>query len=320
MIDVVIAWVDGEDPVHKAKKQQYLTGKNEANHDDIAGAMRYRSTGEIYYCVASILRFAPWVRKIFIVTDNQNPHVDEFIERNFPGNRIPVEIVDHKTLFRGYEEYLPTFNSLSIETMIWRIPGLSDKFLYFNDDFFLASPVSESDWFVGDKTYIYAEPFPALWARIIRWCKHFGRQHKEFGYKDSMLNAAEIFKSNKFFLFPHAPAPMRRSWYERFFAEHPHWLHHNIRHRFRESSQYSVPTLYYLSAHATGEVECRPSKGTFCFFKPSVKKEGYMRRKIAEANKNRNLKFGCINSLGETTIEEQQLFKEWATKRLDITL
>lgn len=321
MTDVVIAWVDGDDPAHKRKKLQYQTGKNETAHDDVAGAMRYRSTGEIYYCVASVLRYAPWVRKIFIVTDNQNPHVHEFVERNFPDNRIPIEIVDHKVLFRGYEEYLPTFNSLAIATMLWRIPGLSDSFLYFNDDVFLASPAAEKDWFDGEKTYIYAERFPAFFARLLRWCKHFGRKHKVFGHKDPMLNSATILKSGFFFLFPHAPVPMRRTWYERFYAENPDLLHHNIRHRFREPSQFSSPTLFYLSEYAAGKLECQPSKGTTCFFKPSVeKKNGYMLRKIKEADSNKALKFGCINSLGETTVEEQQLFKDWVTRKLDIEL
>ena len=148
MTDVVIAWVDGDDPAHKRKKTQYLTGKNETKFDDVAGAMRYRSTGEIYYCVASVLRYAPWVRKIYIVTDNQNPHVDEFVAHNFPDNTIPIELVDHKVLFRGYEQYLPTFNSLAISTMLWRIPGISDSFLYFNDDVFPLQPCKPTDFFV----------------------------------------------------------------------------------------------------------------------------------------------------------------------------
>lgn len=320
MTDVVIAWVDGDDPAHKHKKSQYLTRKNEAAHDDVAGSARYSSTGEIFYCIASVLRYAPWVHKIYIVTDNQNPCVDEFVERNFPDNNIPIEIVDHKILFRGYEQYLPTFNSLAIATMLWRIPGLSDSFLYFNDDVFLTSPAKENDWFDKEMTYIYAERFSAFWARFIRWCKHLGKRHKVLGHKDPMLNAADILKSKSFFLFPHAPVPMRRSWYENFFGENPELLHHNIRHRFRESSQFSSPTLFYLSAYADGKLKCLPSKGTTCFLKPSVKKEGYMRRKIREAESNKKLKFGCINSLGETTVEEQELFKDWICKRLDITL
>lgn len=321
MTDVVIAWVDGDDPVHKRKKISFLTPSKELNFEDIAGESRYKSTGEIYYCVASVLRYAPWVRKIFIVTDNQNPHVDEFVSKNFPDNKIPIELVDHKVIFRGYEEYLPTFNSLAIATMLWRIPGLSDTFLYFNDDVFLASPADKKMWFEGENTYIYAERFPALWARLLRWAKHLGKKHKVFGHKDPMLNSADILGSGYFYLFPHAPVPMRRTWYEKFYTDHPDLLVHNICHRFRESSQFSSPTLFYVSAKRSGTLKVRSPKNTTCFFKPSIKKtNNYMARKIAEADANKFLKFGCINSLGETTEEEQKMFKDWICRKLDIEL
>ena len=321
MTDVVIAWVDGDDPVHKQKKAQYLTNKCEDTFNDIAGAMRYRSTGEIYYCVASILRYAPWVRKIFIVTDNQDPHIDEFVVRNFPDNTIPIELVDHMVLFRGYEQYLPTFNSISIETMLWRIPDLSDRFLYFNDDFFLASPATEDMWFEGDCTCVYAHRFAAWWARLLRWGKHFGKKHKEFGYKDSMLNATDIMGANFFYLFPHAPQPMRRTWYEKFYAEHPELITHNIRHRFREPSQLSIPTLFYIGAYRENMLKVHSPKGVASFFKPSQKKATeYLTRKIAETRKNKKLKFGCINSLGETNEEAQQMFQEWISKELNINI
>ncbi len=321
MTDVVIAWVDGDDPVHKRKKAQFLTGKCETNFDDVAGAMRYRSTGEIYYCVASVLRYAPWIHKIYIVTDNQDPQVGEFVARNFPDNKIPIELVDHTVLFRGYEQYLPTFNSLAISTMLWRIPGLSDRFLYFNDDVFLASPATEEMWFDNDKTYIYADRFPAAWARLLRWGKHLGKKHKVFGHKDPMLNSADLLGSRHFYLFPHAPVPMRRTWYEEFYAKHPDLLDHNIRHRFRESSQFSSPNLFYISAHREGKLGLRSPKNSTCFFKPSMeKREEYMARKIAEANTTPNLKFGCINSLGETTKETQTMFHQWISKKLNVSL
>lgn len=319
-VDVVIAWVDGDDPAHRAKRLQY-GGKVATTHNDVGGDMRYRATGEIYFCVASILRYAPWVRKIWIVTDNQDPKVEEFVARNFPDNKIPFEIVDHKVLFRGYEQYLPTFNSLAISTLLWRIPGLADRYLYFNDDVFLAAPAEPEMWFEGESTTLYARKVPAFAARFLRWAKHLGKKHKIFGHKDPMLNAADLLHSGYFFLFPHAPVPMRRSWYERFFGEHPDLLESNICHRFREPSQFSSPTLFYVSAYREGLLRLLPSKGTTCFFKPSVEKRGgYMARKIAEADGNRDLKFGCINSLGETTIEEQEMFQRWITAKLNITL
>lgn len=321
MTDAVIAWVDGDDLEHKKKKASFLTQKKETQFNDVAGESRYKQTGEIFYCVASILRYAPWVRKIFIVTDAQNPHVDEFIAENFPNSNTPIEIVDHKVLFRGYEQYLPTFNSLAIATMLWRIPGLSDSFLYFNDDVFLAAPVEEKTWFEGDKTYLYATKFSAKWAGFLRWAKHLGKSHKTFGHKDPMLNAATLMKSGHFYLFPHAPVPMRRSWYEKFYEANPEILDSNIRHRFRHPSQFSSPTLFYLGASSRRQLEVRSPRGLCCFLKPSATKTGgYMARKIAEMDNNKTLLFGCINSMNEASKEEQQMFHQWISKRLQINL
>ena len=52
-IDAVITWEDGNDPRHRAKREQY-GDKKSLNRDDIAGSTRYTSIGEIMYCVASI--------------------------------------------------------------------------------------------------------------------------------------------------------------------------------------------------------------------------------------------------------------------------
>ncbi len=320
MVDAVIAWVDGDDPAHKQKKTFYLTGKNETKFNDIAGSARYRSTGEIYYCIASILRYASWIRKIYIVTDNQNPHVDEFVARNFPENKIPIEIVDHKIIFKGYEQYLPTFNSLAISQMLWRIPGISDNFLYFNDDVFLTSENKEEDWFHEDKTVLYATKFNAHFASFLRWAKHLGKKHKTFGHKDPMLNAAKLMKSNFFFLFPHGPVPMNRQWCEKFYTENPDLLDSNIKHRFRNPTQFSLFIAYYLNAYRNGKLDVRSPKGVDCFLKPFAHKKGYMARKIKEMETNDKLMFGCINSLGETTEAEQQLFHRWISNRLNVTL
>ena len=90
-IDAVITWVDGNDPAHRAKRKAFLTDKAEDRSDDIGGATRFSSSGEIFFCIGSILRFAPFVRKIFIVTDCQDPHTDDFIHRNFPDTGTEVE-------------------------------------------------------------------------------------------------------------------------------------------------------------------------------------------------------------------------------------
>ena len=80
-IDAVLTWLDGEDPVFKARRAKYLTSRGEDKFDDIAGTARTVQSNEIFYAVASILRFAPYVGRIFIVTPSQDPHLGPFLEK-----------------------------------------------------------------------------------------------------------------------------------------------------------------------------------------------------------------------------------------------
>jgi hypothetical protein len=48
IIDAVIAWVDGNDPFHEKKIQDYLKPEDR-QADDIAGSTRYASVGEIFF-------------------------------------------------------------------------------------------------------------------------------------------------------------------------------------------------------------------------------------------------------------------------------
>ena len=100
-IDIVLPWVDGDDPVLKMERLSYMTDGQEAKYEDVAGESRYQSLGEIRYCIASMNLFLPFVRKIFIITDRQTPDVEKYISDMFPEGHIPMEVVDHKVIFRG---------------------------------------------------------------------------------------------------------------------------------------------------------------------------------------------------------------------------
>ena len=91
------------------------------------------------------------IRNIYLVTDGQDPGLDEEIKSRFPEKAGCLKIVDHKEIFRDYERYLPTFNSSSIHSMIWRIKDLSERFVYLNDDQILIREHREEDWFTGNR-------------------------------------------------------------------------------------------------------------------------------------------------------------------------
>ena len=143
---MVIAWVDGADPEHRKKRLSFLKKKSNVVPAG-AAETRFHSLNEVEYCVLSILKFAPFVRNIFIVTDNQDPKVNAAVQKYFPTRQDHIRIVDHKEIFEGYEQFLPTFNSICISNMLWRIKGLSDHFVYFNDDVFLTREISPEVWF-----------------------------------------------------------------------------------------------------------------------------------------------------------------------------
>lgn len=317
-IDVVITWVDGDDISHREKRRKYASA-DELTNDDIGGEIRYKSVGEIRYCLASILRFAPFVRKIFIVTDNQNPQLDDFIETEFPDRTAEIVIIDHKVIFEGYESYLPVFNSLAIETMLWRIPGLSDHYVYFNDDVLLAAPVEPDDFFVGDNLVCYASKMSWHFAAFLRWAKHIGKSHKVFGFKDSMINAAALLgRRDTFLLFDHIPHMMIRSVFEDYFTMHPEALKINISHRFRDQVQYNPQELCYLLAQKEGKAVIRSNKGNYLYLYPR-KKKNYVNDKIRQFDSYPNAKFLCINSLNNAEPDDVRKVLNWLEKRIRLS-
>ena len=80
--------------------------------------------------------------KIYFVTWG---HVPKWLNGNHP----KLEIVRHEDYIPG--EFLPTFNSHTIELNFHRIPGLSEQFVYFNDDMFLLQQVSPGQFFRDGK-------------------------------------------------------------------------------------------------------------------------------------------------------------------------
>ncbi|CAN0475449.1 unnamed protein product, partial [Phaeothamnion confervicola] len=188
-IDAVITWVDGDDAAHRAKLDHHL--KQVGHAPAAAAATRFRSVGEIDYCVASLLRFAPFLRRIFIVTDAQVPPVVARSTGWPEALRGKLAVVDHREVFAGFEDSLPTFNSLSIESVLHRVPGLAEHYIYLNDDFLLLRPVAPEDWFSGGEPVLRGhwrpQPQHGLGRRARRWLSLLTGQDptpNRAGYRD----------------------------------------------------------------------------------------------------------------------------------------
>ncbi|MFD7558285.1 MULTISPECIES: stealth family protein [unclassified Streptomyces] len=143
-VDAVYTWVDGEDPAWKARK---ASAKGEVYHAESASDARFISRDELRYSIRSLYLFAPWIRNIYIVTDDQVP---AWLRQDLPG----IRVVSHREIFRNPAD-LPTFNSHSIESQLHRIPGLAEHFLYFNDDMFMGRLVAPHSFFTPTGTAKY---------------------------------------------------------------------------------------------------------------------------------------------------------------------
>ena len=133
-IDIIITYVNGNDEIWRNKRNRYECSKN-----GDGSVVRYRDWENLKYIFRGIERYAPWVRKVFLVTDHQTPDwVDPECDK--------LVLVNHEDYIP--EEYLPTFNTNTIENNFHRIKDLSEQFIVFNDDCFFLQQVEPQDFFL----------------------------------------------------------------------------------------------------------------------------------------------------------------------------
>ena len=134
-IDFVILWVDGNDPKWLEEKKKYIP---DFDNGDSNGANRYRDWDNLKYWFRGVEKFAPWVNKIYFVTWG---HIPEWLDTN----NKKLKIINHSDYIP--RNYLPTYNSNTIELNLFRLKELSENFVLFNDDQFIINKITEFDYF-----------------------------------------------------------------------------------------------------------------------------------------------------------------------------
>lgn len=253
-IDIVYMWVDGSDPAWKKKKDSFLASEEAAasannpatanhtgcsdNEESVSGKCRFCNNDELKYSLRSLEMFAPWIRNIFIVTDNQIP---VWLNTENP----KIKIIDHKEIMPA--EILPVFNSALIELYLSRIPGLSEHFLLANDDTMFAAPASESFFFTPD-----GKPIIRLHPQKVRVKKDY--------YSRLISNSQDAIERDfhkRYRLAPHHNIDAyRKSDYDRCLGIYSKWTKESGIYRFRnENCMYRSTISYY--ALATGNAVLR---------------------------------------------------------------
>lgn len=253
-IDLVVTWVNGDDPEWQARKARYQPEWSLGPTDDVAG--RYRDQGELRYLLRSIETFDIPFRNIVVVLDGNPP---TWLNTDHP----KIRVVQHPEFIEG--DLLPTFSSKAIEASLHRIPGLPEHFLSVNDDILFGRSLDVSDLFsVDDRPLVYMDDrrivreTPSIEAfaddnanRVARpWCESRMR-----GYSPARMNA-------------HTPKLVSRTMMRRLEAEHPIMFRETRSQRFRDHLSHSIlATTYGHWMVGHGNAVIAPADDSLCYIK-----------------------------------------------------
>ncbi|RYY76548.1 MAG: capsular biosynthesis protein [Gammaproteobacteria bacterium] len=313
-VDAVIMWVDGSDPAHAEKLNIYLGCKGLARLG-AASKARFNHAGELDYCVTSLLKFAPWLRTIFIVTDNQRPELLGKLEGTLFAGR--VKLIDHKIIFAGYENYLPSFNSMAISSLLWRIPDIAENFIYFNDDFMLIRPVFPVDFFRDKHVVLRGKwhklPESVCGARLIGWFKRKLRPKEKgrISFWGLQQSCARLLGFNtSYFRLPHVPHAWKKSSWERLFTEVPDALQFNISAQLRSCNQF-VPESLFAHFSYRNEIAVIDNHRTNIQLKPTAQSLWRIKWKLNRAKYKEHIVFTCVQSIEMANPIKQKLIFDW---------
>ena len=129
-IDILIKYIDLSDPLLK--------------RDGIKHIKKDEDNGELKYCLRSILRFIPWVRKIFILMPNEKV---SFLK--------PINEINDKIVYIKDKDLLgfDSESSTSFQYALFKLKnfGITDNFLLMDDDYFIGRKLKKTDFFYFDE-------------------------------------------------------------------------------------------------------------------------------------------------------------------------
>lgn len=243
-IDFIVTWVDGNDENWQLEKTKYSPGVA----SDVRN-VRYRDMELLQYWFRAVEKYAPWVNKIHFVTWG---HLPKWL--NIDCKKI--NIVKHSDYID--EHYLPTFSSRTIENNIHRIKGLTEKFVYFNDDVFINAPITEEFFFKNNKpcdflysNHIEFETIDDVYAlarisctaeinKDFKYVKSFIKNpfkyiNGKYYFKNNIINLMSLCNKNIFVGFQehHLAFPYLKSTFEDVWDKYGEILKYTNEHKFR---------------------------------------------------------------------------------------
>ncbi|MBQ6196104.1 MAG: stealth family protein [Lachnospiraceae bacterium] len=309
-VDIVLPWVDGSDPVWRKKMAKYRGDNSEGGESE----ERFRDFGLLRFVFRGIAEFAPWVRKVFFITDGQKP---DWLNTEYE----KLVWIKHEDYIPS--DYLPTFSANPIELNLHRINELSEHFLYFNDDFYLLRRVEVSHFFrnglpvespltavVAPKTYdgfahialnntmLINSSFSAR--KVMKQAPDKWLSLRKCGAKTAARNFFS-YCLGRFpgFTNPHLPSPFLKESFRQVWEKYEPYLINTCSNRFRSYSDVSQYLVYEWQL-ATGCFEPEKSKKIGKYFCCRMDDPG-----LLQTIRRQEEPVICINDAGEKLSPEE---------------
>ncbi|KTC87068.1 Stealth CR1 domain-containing protein [Legionella brunensis] len=320
-IDAVISWVDGYDPDYQQKLKSYCLQLG-IEQNIAVEPTRIQQCNEIHFCLQALHRFAPWIRTIYIITNQQTPPAVTALQGTTFGNKI--KIIDQNELLLEFNSTTPVFNSLSIEWLIWKIKGLSNQFLYLNDDFFIIRNVTPDDFFRNNRMVLRGEwkvQTEQKWRHKIKknLLGLIGRKAEKpqnNPHRSWQENSASLAGLNKkFYLLPHAPFPLIKETFNDYVIDRPELFTENIRFPFRHPDQVSsIPLMVHLDiknnrALYDSNHQAIMVNGASHSFKK-------IKSRLNLAKKSEHVTFICMQSIDQASPEVREYMVNWLQQNI----
>jgi hypothetical protein len=240
-VDAVYTWVDGADPDWRERFQRARAEADGVDyHPEAHAAHRYASRDELRYSMRSLEMYAPWIRHVYLVTDRQVP---TWLVDSHPR----LTVVDHRDIYFD-PNVLPIFNSSAIITQLHHIEGLSEHYLYLNDDVFFGADVTPQTFWFGSGI---AKVFPGKVTRP------FGRAQYSDGPHINISRNIRTLMETRFGLsistaIRHTPYPQLRSVNAEIEERFPEIINGTAARRFRHHGDIALDQLFHYYAQAIG--------------------------------------------------------------------
>ncbi len=297
-IDFVVTWVDMNTPAWRKEFARYA-GEKDNEKNGVSDA-RFRDYGFLKYWFRGVEKFAPWVRKIHFVTCGQKP---AWLDISNP----KINLVDHRDFIPP--QFLPTYNSVVIERYIYRIPGLAEHFVYFNDDFYITDTISPERFFKNglpcDIAVFQYNPAWSQWykriknnLRIIN--RHFNKKEVLARFHDKWFDKSYGARARWNYLLkpygkfitlrtPHNAQPYLKNTFEEVWAVAEKELTETSGNRFRAVTDYT-PELFRTWQICRGNFEPYNTYGDTKMFPLMIKS-----KKAVKAIGEQSYKLICLN-------------------------